>query len=127
HGGGHEHEGVAQGEPEHRIREETGEVGEPGERELAGAELADAHGVQGEIAREADGIGEDEGEPRQSGRVEQQREAARAELARAHQARLAVASAAIVLSQAWSAVILPERQAVSSTLMASLHFGYHGW
>src|SRR5215831_8238212 len=42
-----------------RLLEDPGEVGEPGEGELAGAELADAHGAQGEIAREADRIGED--------------------------------------------------------------------
>src|SRR5262249_60834497 len=111
------------GEPENRIHEEAGEVGEPGERELAGAKLPDAHGVEREIAREADGIGQDEKHPRQGGRVEQQREAARAELARAHQARLAVASAAVLVSHAWSAVILPEREALTSTRLGPLPFG----
>src|SRR5687768_17475908 len=39
---------------------------------------------------------------------------------------LAVSTALVMLSQAWSAVILPERQLVSSTLIASLHFEYQG-
>src|SRR5207237_2681383 len=43
------------------------------------------------------------------------------------QAFLALASAAIMLSQAWSAVILPCRHAVSSTFMRSLQRGYQGW